>query len=188
MPTSGSPRGPGSELAIANALLAAVRGGGAATWRPRPERRCPEADAPALGAELAAARPSLVLAGVGTADARGAGSRRDRAQSGRGQRRSARSGRPMRTHRASRSGHARRARALPSSGCRPAGCRSLIVRGANPAYSMPQVGSGSPRRCARFRSRWLLELSRRDDRAVRPDPSRPPLARVVGRCGGAAGT
>ena len=61
----------GSELAIANALLAAVRGGGRADMA----AAAAAADVPAetlqrLGAELAAARPSLVVSGVSTVDAR----------------------------------------------------------------------------------------------------------------------
>ena len=61
----------GSELAIANALLAAVRGGGRADMA----AAASAADVPVetlqrLGAELAAARPSLVLSGVSTVSAR----------------------------------------------------------------------------------------------------------------------
>ena len=61
----------GSELAVANALLAAVRGGGRADM----SAASGASDVPAetlqrLGAELAAARPSLVLSGVGTVEAR----------------------------------------------------------------------------------------------------------------------
>ena len=61
----------GSERAIANALLAAVQGGG----RSDMSAAARAADVPVetlqrLGAELAAARPSLVLSGVNTVDAR----------------------------------------------------------------------------------------------------------------------
>jgi anaerobic selenocysteine-containing dehydrogenase/Fe-S-cluster-containing dehydrogenase component len=61
----------GSELAVANALLAAVRGGGQTDMSVAARA----SDVPAetlqrLGAELAAARPSLVLSGVSTVDAR----------------------------------------------------------------------------------------------------------------------
>ena len=61
----------GSELAVANALLAAVRGGGNADM----SAAARAADVPVerlqrLGAELAAARPSLVLSGVSTVEAR----------------------------------------------------------------------------------------------------------------------
>jgi Fe-S-cluster-containing dehydrogenase component/formylmethanofuran dehydrogenase subunit B len=61
----------GAELAVANALLAAVRGGGSADM----SAAARTSDVPAetlqrLGAELAAARPSLVLSGVSTVDAR----------------------------------------------------------------------------------------------------------------------
>ena len=61
----------GSELAVANALLAAVRGGGAADM----SAAARASDVPAetlqrLGAELAAARPSLVMSGVSTVEAR----------------------------------------------------------------------------------------------------------------------
>ena len=61
----------GSELAVANALLAAVRGAGRADVAAAAQA----ADVPAetlqrLGAELASARPSLVLSGVTTVQAR----------------------------------------------------------------------------------------------------------------------
>jgi molybdopterin-containing oxidoreductase family iron-sulfur binding subunit len=61
----------GSELAIANALLAAVRGGG----RSDMAAAATAADVPVetlqrLGADLAAARPSLVLSGASTVSAR----------------------------------------------------------------------------------------------------------------------
>src|SRR5688572_28987877 len=61
----------GSELTVANALLAAVRGGGRADMAAAAQA----ADVPVetlqrLGSELAAARPSLVLSGVSTVQAR----------------------------------------------------------------------------------------------------------------------
>ena len=61
----------GSELAVANALLGAVRGGG----RGDMAAAASAADVPVetlqrLGAELAAARPNLVLSGVSTVNAR----------------------------------------------------------------------------------------------------------------------
>src|SRR5688500_8235736 len=61
----------GSELVVANALLAAVRGGGRADM----SVAASAADVPVealqrLGTELAAARPSLVLSGVTTVEAR----------------------------------------------------------------------------------------------------------------------
>ncbi len=61
----------GSELVVANALLAAVRGGGRADMA----GAASAADVPVetlqrLGAELAAARPNLVMSGVSTVNAR----------------------------------------------------------------------------------------------------------------------
>ena len=60
----------GSELAIANALLAAVRGGGGDMSAAARAADVPVETLQRLGAELAAARPSLVLSGVTTVDAR----------------------------------------------------------------------------------------------------------------------
>ena len=54
-----------------------------------------------------------------------------------------------------------------SSGCTPGRCRSLFVRGANPAYTLPKsVGFADGVREGAVQGQ-LLELSRRDDGAVR---------------------